>query len=259
MTPVEHLADTLQGSAALITGAGSGIGRAMAVLFSRRGAKVAVVDRNAEAANAVVREIQREGGSAIPVPLDLADLDGIASAVEEVATRLGALDVVVNNAGFSLMTPLDAADFRESWDKQIAVLLTAQPLVIRAALPFLRRSAHPRILNIASTEGLGATARLSAYSAAKAGVIGLTRSLAVELGPEGITVNCICPGPVETGLTQDIPDQDKARYANRRTALRRYGRPEEVAHVALSLCVPAASFITGAVVPVDGGLMARNA
>ncbi len=172
---------------------------------------------------------------------------------------MGGLDIVVNNAGISALVALEDENYASNWRRSIAVMLTALPEVIRAAMPFLRRAAHPRILNIASTEALGATAMLSAYSAAKAGVVGLTRSLAVELGHHGITVNCICPGPIETGMTASIADADKALFARRRTALRRYGKPEEVAHVALSLCVPAASFITGAIVPVDGGLSARNA
>ena len=106
---------------------------------------------------------------------------------------------------------------------------------------------------------MGATSRDSPYAAAKAGVLGLTRALAVELGPEGITVNCICPGPILTGMTQNLPEADRTVFAKRRTALRRYGAPEEVAHMTVSLCLPAASYITGAVIPVDGGLMARNA
>ncbi|HKD37076.1 MAG TPA: SDR family oxidoreductase, partial [Pirellulales bacterium] len=113
--------------------------------------------------------------------------------------------------------------------------------------------------NIASTEALGGTAGNSAYAAAKAGIVGMTRTLAVELGREGITVNCICPGPILTELTKNIPEQDRNKFARRRTALGRYGRPEEVAHITFSLCLPAASYITGAVIPVDGGLVARNA
>ncbi len=139
------------------------------------------------------------------------------------------------------------------------MLLTSHQQIIRAALPHLRRSKAPRIVNIASTEALGATSRDSPYAAAKAGVTGLTRALAVELGREGITVNCVCPGPINTGMTQAISEADKATFAKRRTALGRYGAPEEVAHITLSLCLPAASYITGVTIPVDGGLMARNA
>jgi 3-oxoacyl-[acyl-carrier protein] reductase len=137
--------------------------------------------------------------------------------------------------------------------------LTAHQLIIRAALPYLRKSDAPRIVNIASTEGLGATPGDTPYVVAKTGVIGLTRALAVDLGPEGITVNCICPGPIRTGLTDSIPEQHKEIFAKRRTALKRYGYPEEVAHITFSLCLPAASYITGAVIPVDGGLTIRNA
>ena len=147
----------------------------------------------------------------------------------------------------------------KAWTKGLAVMLTAHQRVIRAALPHLRKSRSPRIVNIASTEALGATALHSPYSAAKAGVVGLTRALAVELGRDGITVNCICPGPITTAMTARIGDEHKAIYARRRTALGRYGDPEEVAHMTLSLCLPAASFLTGAIIPVDGGLMARNA
>jgi 3-oxoacyl-[acyl-carrier protein] reductase len=141
----------------------------------------------------------------------------------------------------------------------LTVNLAAHQRMVRACLPWLRQSPAPRIVNIASTEALGATAGDSAYCAAKAGVTGLTRALAVDLGKAGITVNCICPGPIETGMTAAIPEDDKATYARRRTALRRYGRPEEVAHMTLALVQPGASFITGATIPVDGGLMARNA
>jgi 3-oxoacyl-[acyl-carrier protein] reductase len=138
-------------------------------------------------------------------------------------------------------------------------MLTGQQRMVRAALPWLRQSDAARIVNIASTEGLGATPGDTPYVAAKTGVTGLTRGMAVDLGPEGITVNCICPGPIDTGMTAKVADEHKIIFAKRRTALKRYGMPEEVANVTLSLVLPAASYITGAVIPVDGGLMARNA
>ena len=125
-------------------------------------------------------------------------------------------------------------------------MTTAQAWAIRAALPFLRKSEHPRIINVTSTEAHGATRFNSAYVVAKHASLGLTRAMAVELGKEGITVNCVCPGPVRTGITDAIPEKAKQTFANRRTALRRYAESEEVAHATLSLVLPAASFITGA-------------
>jgi 3-oxoacyl-[acyl-carrier protein] reductase len=115
------------------------------------------------------------------------------------------------------------------------------------------------VINIASTEALAAQNKDSIYCAGKSGVLGLTRAMAVELGRDGITVNCICPGPIHTGMTAAIADADKATFARRHTALRRYGEPEEVAHAMLSLALPASSYITGVVLPVDGGQTARSA
>ncbi|CCE03435.1 SDR family NAD(P)-dependent oxidoreductase [Bradyrhizobium sp. STM 3809] len=259
MSDHKQLSRSVQGLTVLITGAASGMGRATARVFADQGAHVAVTDIDADGAHAVAVDIAAAGGTARAWRLDLTDRDAIAAVVAGAAAHFGGLDIVVNNAGISVRVAIDDDAYDEAWAKGLAVMLTAQQRVIRAALPHLRRSASPRIVNIASTEALGATALHSAYSAAKAGVTGLTRSLAVELGRDGITVNCICPGPITTAMTARIPEEQKTIYARRRTALGRYGDPEEVAHMTLSLCLPAASFITGAVIPVDGGLMARNA
>lgn len=259
MRAIPEIGARLDGAGAIVTGAASGMGRATAILLARAGAKVAVTDVRPEAVQAVVDEITGEGLHAVAKVLDVGDHAQIRSVVEDVADTFGDLSIIVNNAGISANRPIDDADYDDHWDRHLSILLTAHQRLIRAALPHLRKAASPRIVNIASTEGLGATTGFSAYSAAKAGVIGLTRSLAVELGKSGITVNCICPGPVETGMTHAIPDDAKQVYAARRTALRRYGLPEEVAFMTASLCAPAASFVTGAIIPVDGGLMARNA
>ena len=254
-----ELSRSVKGLTVLVTGAASGMGRATAEVFAAEGANVALTDLSDEAVEGIAAELRSKGLSARGWALDVADHGAIKSVVEEVATHFGGLDIVVNNAGISAFCPLDDPNYDAVWDRAVLVLLTAHQRLIRAALPHLRRSASGRIVNIASTEALGATNRDSPYCAAKAGVTGLTRALAVELGKEGITVNCICPGPIDTGMTANVSDADRAVFAQRRTALRRYGLPEEVAHMTLSLCLPAASYITGAVIPVDGGLMARNA
>ena len=257
---MEQLSRSVAGKVVLVTGAGSGMGRATAEVFAAEGAVVALTDLAGSPIEEIAADLRARGHQARAWVLDVADTAAIRTVVPEVAAAFGGLDVLVNNAGVSSFCPIDDDDHYELvWDRAVAVLLTAHQRMIRTALPFLRQSSSPRIVNIASTEALGATARNSPYAAAKAGVTGLTRALAVELGKEGITVNAICPGPIATGMTEKVSDADKAVYAQRRTALRRYGQPEEVAHMTLSLCLPAASYITGVTIPVDGGLMARNA
>jgi 3-oxoacyl-[acyl-carrier protein] reductase len=259
MPEFKELSRSVKGLTVLVTGAASGVGRATARVFAAEGAHVAVTDVGSEAVKSVAGEITASGGTAKAWTLDVSDAKAITRTIPEISTHFGGLDIVVNNAGISVRVAIDDPTYDEAWARAMAVMLTAHPRIIRAALPYLRKSRCARIVNIASTEALGATALHSPYSAAKGGVASLTRSLAVELGREGITVNCICPGPIRTAITDQIPEEHKTLYARRRTALGRYGDPEEVAHMTLSLCLPAASFLTGAVIPVDGGLMARNA
>ncbi len=237
------------------------MGRATAHLFASQGANVTVTDLDQAKCEAVAAEIAEAGhkGRALPLALDVTKHAAIESAVAKTVERFGGLDIVVNNAGFAKHALIEDDHYPQVWGASLEAMLTAHANIIRASLPHLRQSDHPRIVNIASTEGLGATPGNSPYVAAKHGVIGLTRGMAVDLGRDGITVNCVCPGPILTGITEAIPEEHKEIYAKRRVPLRRYGIPEEVAHMTLSLVLPSASFVNGAVIPVDGGMSIKNA
>lgn len=252
---------SIAGRTAIITGAASGMGRATAHLFAREGANVAVTDRDLDGCNAVVEDLRAAGFDTVRAwRLDVGDPAAFSDVVPDIARHFGGIDILVNNAGFARLAMVDdEAAFEASWEQSLAVMLSSHQRIVRAALPWLRQSDAARIVNVASTEGLGATPGNSPYVAAKHGVIGITRGLAVDLGKEGITVNCICPGPIRTSINAEIPEDQKTIFAKRRTALRRYGDPEEVAHITLACVLPSASYMTGAVIPVDGGLTVRNA
>jgi 3-oxoacyl-[acyl-carrier protein] reductase len=256
------LSRSVEGKVAIVTGAASGMGRATAELFADEGARVVVADLSPDAVGVVVDGIRTVHGdeAALGVTCDVADHGQLRALVDATLAWAGGIDVVVNNAGVSLVNSMfqDEAEFEDNWARTLDVNLTAHARLIRLAVPHLIESGAGRIVNIASTESIVATAGLSAYAASKAGVTGLTRALAVELGRHGITVNCICPGPIDTGMTASIPADAKQTYARRRVPLRRYGNPEEVAHMTLNLCLPSSSFVNGATIPVDGGMTVRH-
>jgi 3-oxoacyl-[acyl-carrier protein] reductase len=258
MGALSELSRSIEGRVAIITGAASGMGRATARLFAEQGALVAASDLDGDAVGAVVDEIVTAGGRAGAYACDVSDPAAIEAMVEQARADLGPIDIVVNNAGMVGLGAVDAEGFLDVWQHTFDVNLNAHVHVIRACVDDLRRNGDGRIVNIASTEGLGGSADNSPYGASKHGVIGLTKALAVELGPAGVTVNAVCPGPINTGMTEPIPDEAKAKFTRRRTALKRYGEPEEVAHMTLALCLPAASYVTGVALPVDGGMRARN-
>jgi len=252
------LSRSVAGQVVLITGAGSGIGRATAHLFADEGARVAVTDLDADRVGTVVDEITAAGLEAKGWELDVTDPVAIDAVVGQVADWGGRLDILVNNAGVSFGRPIDDPDFEDAWHLSIDVMLTAQMRLIRVALPRLREAEAGRIVNVSSTEGVGGSAHTAGYTAAKHGVIGLTRSLAVELGETCITVNAVCPGPIHTGMTSAIPDEAKVKFARRRVPVRRYGEPEEIAHGILHLALPASGYITGHALLVDGGMTIKN-
>jgi 3-oxoacyl-[acyl-carrier protein] reductase len=256
------LSRSIEGRVAIVTGAASGMGRATAHLFADEGARVVVVDLGAQRVAAVVDEIAAVHGAdaALGCPCDVTVHADLRRVVDETIAWASRLDIVVNNAGVSLPTSAfqDEAEFETNWARTLDVNLTSHARLIRLAVPHLVESGEGRIVNIASTESIVATAGLAAYAASKAGVTGLTRSLAVELGRQSITVNCICPGPIDTAMTAPIPQDAKDTYARRRVPLRRYGKPEEVAHMTLNLCLPSSSFVNGATISVDGGMTIRH-
>ena len=216
MTKLSKLSRSIAGKVAVITGAGSGMGRATAHLFADEGARLALVDINKETVQAVADEVRSAGGDVLPLTADCSVQGEVIAAIEKAAQHFGGLDILVNNAGLALISAIDGESYDSNWDLSMAIMASAQQWAVRAALPWLRQSESPRVVNIASTEALGATAYNSAYVAAKHASLGLTRALAVELGKEGITVNCVCPGPVHTGITNLIPDEDKQVFARRR-------------------------------------------
>ena len=258
MAKLSKLSRSVAGYTVLVTGAASGMGRATAHLFADEGANVAVTDLKQENVDAVVKEITDAGGSAKGWVFDVGSQEAIERIVPEIAEAFGSLDMIINNAGLASLSALESKRFEEMWELGLDVMLTGPTRIIRAAMPYLRKSDCARVVNIASTEALGASPKGVAYAAAKTGLVGVTRSLAVEFGTEGLTVNCICPGPIHTGLTTQIKDEHKAIYAHRRVPLNRYGDPEEVAHMSLNFCLPSASYITGTVIPVDGGMSIKN-
>ena len=213
MAKLSTLSRSIEGRVTIITGAASGMGRATAYVFADEGARLALVDRQADALDGVAKEIAAAGGEARAYAADLADGAAIPELVGRIRADLGPIDILINNAGISAGAPIDHDAWERAWDLTIAVNLTAQARLIRACADDLARNGDGRVVNIASTEGLGATAGGSPYTAAKHGVIGLTRSMAVELGPRGINVNCVCPGPIRTAMTAAIPEEAKTIFA----------------------------------------------
>ncbi len=258
MARLSRLDRSVAGRVAVVTGAASGMGRATAWLLADEGAAVAALDVDRSGLAETVDAITDAGGTALAVVCDLADAGAIEQAVTRVRAELGPVDILINNAGLVAGAPVDGADYEDVWEAALEVNLTAQIRMVRACLEDLKRNGDGRIVNVASTEGVMATPRTSPYTVSKHGVVGLTRALAVELGRWGVTANAVCPGPIRTPMTASIPEEAKNTYARRRVPARRYGDPEEVAQITLSLVLPAASFVNGSVVLVDGGLHAKS-
>lgn len=250
----------LSGKVALITGGGTGIGRAIALAFAREGASVAVAARRLEKLKEVTAAIEKEGGRAIALECDVTRAKDAERAVRETAKRFGKLDVLVNNAGTLSVSTVENIS-EEDWDRVMTVNLKGPFLLSRAALKEFRKAGGGAIVNIGSILGLVAMQNRAAYSASKGGVTMLTKAMALDHAHENVRVNCICPSIVETelvqGLFDDSPQGKALRKAREGTIpLGRFGKPLDVAELAVFLASEESSWITGAAIPLDGGLTA---
>ena len=244
------------GKVAMVTGAGSGIGRASALAFAAAGAAVTVVDTVAEAAEQTVAMIGSANGQGVAVVADVADPDAMESAVATTLERFGRLDAAHNNAGITGERLRTEEISVEQWRRTIDVNLTGVWLCMRAQIPAMLASGGGAIVNTSSGSGLVGTADLSAYSASKFGIIGLTRSAAVELGDRGIRVNAICPGLVGTPMLMAFAEENPDWLAGRAIRGGRMARPDEIAAAAVWLCSDGASYVNGVALPVDAAAIA---
>jgi len=247
----------LKGKVAIITGAGTGIGRACALAYARAGAHLALVGRRQEKIEAVAREA---GGESLALAADVSLKTGIERVIEQTIAHFGALHVLVNNAGVLHVGTAEEIT-EEQWDETFNVNVRGLWLLSRAALPHLRKAGGGSIINVASVLGINGARKRASYAPSKGAVVLLTKCMAIDHGLEKIRVNCICPSFVETDLTAAVIDKapDPAAVRRERTAVHpigRLGQPEDIASLAVYLASDESSWVTGAAFPVDGGYLA---
>lgn len=244
---------SLDGRVALVTGAGRGIGFALARGFAEAGARVVVNDVRAESATAAAETIVRAGGEATGLAFDVTDTEAVEAAVDGIVAEHGRLDILMNNAGILIRKPIELHDM-DDWNRVIGINLSALYGLSRAAARHMKAQDYGRIISTGSTMSVSSRPGVISYVAAKHGVVGLTRALASELGPHGITANAIGPGYILTDMNRKVLGTDLERVVIERTPLARWAKPEELQGAAIFLASDAASFVTGQIIVVDGGM-----
>jgi NAD(P)-dependent dehydrogenase (short-subunit alcohol dehydrogenase family) len=253
------MAGLVAGKVALVTGASSGIGRATALAFAREGAKVVVADVTVEGGEETVAQVKNAGGEAIFVKTDVSKAVEVEALVAKAVAIYGRLDCAHNNAGIAGKAKTVVDDTEDNWDRILAINLKGVWLCMKYEIAHMLKHGGGAIVNTASGAGLIGVRRGGAYVASKHGVVGLTKTAALEYAKAGIRVNCVCPGPIDTPMLQGIGGSNQV-VIERMVAAQpggRLGQPAEIAEAAVWLCSDAASFVTGLPMPVDGGYTAQ--
>jgi NAD(P)-dependent dehydrogenase (short-subunit alcohol dehydrogenase family) len=252
---------TLDGKVALVTGGASGIGRASALAFAREGAKLVIADMNVDGGNQTVHMITENGGEATFVPVDVTSAAQIEAMISKTVETYGKLDSAFNNAGTEGTTMVSTIDYQEEdWNRVLSINLTGVWLCMKYEITQMLKQGGGAIVNTASVAGLvGSRGAGSAYAASKHGVVGLTKTAALEYAKQGIRVNCVCPGVIRTPMMERMLTRTPALEQQYMAAepIGRLGRPEEIAESVVWLCSDAASFVTGHTMTVDGGMVAQ--
>ena len=249
----------VEGKVALVTGGASGIGRATALTFAREGARLVIADMNEEGGQQTAHMITEKGGEAIFVQVDVSQATAVEAMISKTVETYGRLDCAHNNAGIAGGARTLTADYpEERWHQVIAVNLTGVWLCMKYEIPQMLSQGSGAIVNTASAAGLVSGRGISAYVASKHGVVGLTKTAALEYAQQGIRVNCVCPGYIQTPMTaRGLSDPEQKAQIIAREPIGRVGTPEEVAEAVVWLCSDAASFVTGHTMMVDGGYVAQ--